>query len=117
VVNKNWLVSSFIDVEAWNAAGWNGTSFLTPSNSPPGMALIFRDAPAACRIFEGLRERLGATDRYEELQVSIIEGPIQGQSPGYTVYVGSNMRNVRARFVEAGAKFRARPTWLHDTIG
>jgi hypothetical protein len=102
-VNKpNMLLTSFIDVDAWNRAGWVGAGFLTPDGQPPVMGLMFRDKAAGREIFEGLRQRLGSTDEHEELQVSIIEGPIAGEPAGYTVYIGSNIHNVKARAAAAG---------------
>jgi hypothetical protein len=107
------LITNFIDIDAWNRAGWVGAGFLDEGSPGPIMGLMFRYKAVARQIFEDLRQRLGPIDKYEELQVSIIEGPIDGEPEGYTIYVGSNVENVRRHAVTLGAEV---PTEIH-TIG
>jgi hypothetical protein len=96
------IVTSFIDVDAWNRAGWTGAGFMTPPDDPPSMALMFRNEAAARSIFQGFRALVGPVDEHELLLVSIIEGPIEGQPKGYSIFIGSNVENVRARAVAQG---------------
>jgi hypothetical protein len=88
----------FIDVDEWNDAGWYGTLFLTYPNDtkPPGMALLFENENAGRKIFAGLIKRLGKKDTDDLLRVSIIEGDIPDEDPGYTVYIGVDMSNYEA---------------------
>jgi hypothetical protein len=67
-----------------------------PRAKPPGIALLFKNENAGRRIFAGLIKRLGKKDTDDLLRVSIIEGDIPGEDPGYTVYIGVDMINYEA---------------------
>lgn len=50
-----------------------GTAYgIVDPKAPPFMALIFKDAEAAILIFERWRERFGAADKEEEIQIGIV---------------------------------------------
>jgi SEFIR domain len=91
-----------IDVDLWNAARWQGTAVLYVPGRPPVLALAYRNEEAARKIFEGWHKRYGDNDEYEELRISIVEGPIKGEGDGYTVHVGPDPEAFRKRLKDAG---------------
>ncbi len=109
-MRRELLVQSFIDTPRWDAAGWHGTAYLTdPDNTaPPVIALQFRDATAGLAIFEGWRDRVGAVDQFEEIRLSIVEGPIAGAPAGYSILVtsepGNTVRRAQVHGVELDAQ-------------
>jgi hypothetical protein len=111
---KSMFITGFIDVELWNKATWKAVAVLSNMSTPPILGLAFQNEKAAREIFEGWRERFGSKDVYEELRVSIIEGHIPGEDPGYTVHVNSNVENI---FKRAESEGREVPSDVVMTIG
>lgn len=103
--NPAMFLSMPIDVDLWNTAKWSAAFFSYQPGKPPVLGLAFRDEAAARKIFEGWHERYGDNDQYEELRVSIIEGPVEGEEDGYTVQVGPDPDAVIKRFKDAGYAF------------
>lgn len=103
--NPAMFLSMPIDIDLWNTAKWSATFFSYQAGKPPVLGLAFRDEAAARKIFEGWHERYGDNDRYEELRVSIIEGPIPGEGDGYTVQIGPDPDAAIKRFKDAGYEF------------
>lgn len=93
-----------IDVELWNKARWISTGFMIAPDRPPILALGFLNGREAQEIFERWHHRYGARDTFEELRVSIVEGKIVGEDPGYSVHIGSDLENTIKRYEEAGLK-------------
>ena len=91
-----------IDVDLWNAAKWKGTAILYSPGEPPILGLAFLNEDAARKIFEGWHKRYGDRDQYEELRVSIVEGPVEGEGDGYTVHVGPDLDAFTKRLRDAG---------------
>jgi hypothetical protein len=85
-------VRSVIDVHQWDQAGWTGTAYgsLGPS-APPFMALMFRNADAATRIFERWRERFGERDEAEEIYIAIIRQYSSAHPAHYGMVVTSRL--------------------------
>ncbi|WP_159087020.1 SEFIR domain-containing protein [Loktanella sp. Alg231-35] len=88
-------VGGAIDVDLWNSAKWRGTFFVTgeflENGQIPYLGIGFSNPDAGLKIFEGWSERFGDNNSDEELRISIIEGPIQGQEAGYTVHIGTEL--------------------------
>ena len=103
--NPAMFLSTPIDVNLWNTAKWRATFFSHQQGKPPILGLAFRDEAAARKIFDGWHERYGIKDHYEELRVSIIEGPIRGKDDGYTVHIGHDPDAAIRRFRDAGYEF------------
>ena len=99
------LFPGLIDIAKWDAARWVATAFLhdPEGTSPPCLGLVFQNIHVGRAIFEAWLERLGTTDRYEELRIAIIEGDILGEAPGYSVHVSSDPLNTERR-LKAGGK-------------
>jgi len=96
------FVVGFIDVDLWNQAQWSGTFFMHNGIDPPWLGIIFQDRDSAKKIFQAWRERFGKYDLYEELRLSIVEGDIEGEEPGYSVHISADYENIFKRADELG---------------
>lgn len=95
-------VTGPINVDLWNEAHWQGTAVFLYENTPPALGLAFRKEKPARQIFEEWHKRYGQGDEFEELRISIIEGEIKGERPGYTVHVSVDFENTVKRYRAAG---------------
>lgn len=66
------------------------------------LGLVFKNIESGRRIFSGWRHYLGGTDVFDEIYISIIEGPIRGETPGYSVHISSDPPAVEARLRSEG---------------
>jgi hypothetical protein len=82
-------VANFIANPLWDQARWSGTTFRWhPSgNAPPVMGLCFEKALPAQELFSRWIDSGGNS---ESLWISIVEGHIPGQRPGYSVHISVN---------------------------
>ena len=86
-------VLSPIQLDLWNKAGWHGTAFMAHPQLPgPLLALHFRDADAARRIFEDWCERWGREGSDENVRISIITGVDQKEPFAYSMQVAPVFR-------------------------
>jgi len=101
---RSIFLGGFIDVDLWNNAQWYGTAFGFdgPMKEPPIMCLIFKEKEPAQEIMKKWLLRLGDTDKYNELRISIIEGDIPGEEQGYSVHISSNIENIIKRADDEG---------------
>lgn len=101
---KSLFIGGFIDVGLWDKAQWCGTAFGFNRNirEPPIMCFIFRDIEPAKEILKKWLIRLGETDEYNELMISIVEGDISGKGSGYSIHIGSNIQNIIKRADDEG---------------
>ncbi|MDO7834360.1 hypothetical protein Q4610_04815 [Sphingobium sp. HBC34] len=96
-------VLSPIQMDLWNKAGWHGTAFMVHPQLPgPLLALHFRDADAARRIFEDWRERWGREGSDENVRISIITGVDQKEPFAYSMQVAPVFRT---DLVQSGKTF------------
>ncbi|PLK22350.1 hypothetical protein C0V72_15400 [Porphyrobacter sp. TH134] len=96
-------VLSPIQMDLWNKAGWYGTAFMIHPQWPgPLLALHFRDADAARRIFEDWRERWGRVGSDENVRLSIVTGVSKREPFAYSMHVGPVFRT---SLVEKGKTF------------
>jgi hypothetical protein len=103
--NPIMYITGPIDVDLWNKAKWRGTFFMCYPNHPPILGLAFENEAAARNIFETWHERYGENDEYEELRISIIEGDVPDEKPGYSIHIGSDPDSAIKRFKDAGYEF------------
>ncbi|MFW6154288.1 MAG: hypothetical protein ACOC95_03635 [Planctomycetota bacterium] len=91
-------VMGFLGSDRWNDARWQGTTFHwhPTGEAPPVMGLVFADADAGKTVFGGWVGLGGNHDPYEELSVTIVEGPALGNAPGYIVHLGADARAAQA---------------------
>lgn len=91
-------IAGFTTSPLWIEAGWSSTTFRwhPTSAAPPVMGIVFSNAEKGRELFRGLIEEFGNADEAEELRVSIIEGDVPGQRPGYSVHIGPDPDALRA---------------------
>ena len=99
------LLMTMIDVDTWNEARWQGVLFLDSPNEPPAMGLFFLNELPARKIFTDLVAKIGKKDEDELLRVTIVEGSMLGQEPGYSVYLGPDIENIAAKAEREGHPF------------
>jgi hypothetical protein len=108
--NPKALLQIFTDPTEWDEAKWSGTVFLYDPDGGrkqiPGLGIGFADFDAGKRIFEGWIKRVGHRDEFEEIRVSIVEGPISGKPDGYTVLISSNPENTIRRKQQTNPDFQ-----------
>lgn len=86
---------NLINVPLWDRARWLGVMYVNQLDAPddsflPIMGLIFQNHIAGREIFKEWNERFHGEDKDGLLRVSIIEGHIKGQDPGYSVHITSD---------------------------
>src|SRR5437667_2301679 len=100
----------FTDPIEWDKAKWSGTVFIYDPEGQkkqiPGLGIGFVDFDAGKQIFEGWIKRVGHIDKFEEIRVSIIEGPLPGKPDGYTVLISSNPENTIRRKQQTDPEFK-----------
>jgi len=100
--DPTWFITSAINVKLWDKAKWTGVFFMHYEGRPPYLGLLFKDEAAAREIFRQWHERYGASDADEELRISIVEGDVKGEEPGYTVHISADLDVVARKFKQAG---------------
>ena len=100
----------FTDPVEWDKAKWSGTVFIYDQEGLrkqiPGLGIGFVDFDAGKHIFAGWMKRVGRSDEFEEIRVSIIEGQIPGKPDGYTVLISSNPENTIRRKQQTDPDFK-----------
>lgn len=83
-------VYTLCDPAIWDQAQWFGAMFAhdQSGNGPPLMGLMFRDVEAGKEVFRSFRRHVGINDKAGLIRISIVEGDIPGEKPGYSVVVG-----------------------------
>lgn len=67
-------VSSIINMDLWNAAGWKGMAYAPMVNRPPLLGLLFNSEEKGCSIFREWRERFGEKDVADEIRITVVKG-------------------------------------------
>jgi hypothetical protein len=82
----------------WAEAVWSSTTFRwhPQSAAPPVMGIVFDNTERGRELFRTLAEQIGNDDTTDQMRVSIIEGDVPGQRPGYTVHIGPDPESLRA---------------------
>ena len=95
---RNTLIKS----KKWDKANWVSIVYLFGNSEvdPPILGLIFKKLSAGNEIFKDWIEKLGHVDQYEVIRVSIIEGEMPDQIPGYSIVIGSNVEGEIKRLKE-----------------
>jgi len=100
--NPGAFLTGFIDVSLWGPAKWRGVFYMHDEVNPPWLGLLFQNEAPARKIFEQWHTRIGRSDKYEEMRISIIEGDIDGEPPGYSVFISANPLNIFKRADDQG---------------
>src|ERR1041385_1240823 len=119
------LLQCVTDPRQWADAQWRATAFLCDlrpdTTVAPAIGLAFRNFKAGKQIFDDWIKRFGHIDAFEELRISIIEGPLpstheSGPAPAsrhaslatandYTVFISSNLLNTIKRKQQNAPQF------------
>ncbi|MDM0822423.1 hypothetical protein [Clostridium perfringens] len=97
---NNMLLTSVINLDLWNKAGWRGVAFASNGESSPYMGLVFENREVAIEIFKEWLDRFGKKDIYDEIRVCIIEGEFDAEDYGYTVHINTNIDNMLSKCKE-----------------
>ncbi|MEX2111587.1 MAG: hypothetical protein WD845_00290 [Pirellulales bacterium] len=97
-------LTQLINISLWEVARWSATAFqFHPTGEcPPVLGIAFDDADAGREIFSEWVAMFGNDDQFEEIRVSIIEGDLPGQRPGYTVHISPDPVSIAARATAEG---------------
>lgn len=89
-------VTGLIDISLWDKAKWGGTvyGYHLGATMPPFLGLLFENPDIGKEIFCRWKKRIGDIDTHELIRISIIEGDIQKEPKGYSVFVGTNLNAV-----------------------
>jgi hypothetical protein len=75
----------------WDDAYWVASGFAFSPDNQAAIAFVFQNQEPALEVFRQWQSKLGRIDVDELLRISIIEGDIPGQAPGYTIHLTSNV--------------------------
>ena len=102
---KNLFVTSFIDINTWDKAGWGGVTYVfDPDNKkPPIFALTFESTDNAAKIFADWKE-LCKDEPFDDIDIAIIEGKVEGLGDGYFVHISTNIDRCVKRAEEQGCQ-------------
>jgi hypothetical protein len=95
---------ALFDAEAWDKAVWCGVAYLhDPSGvDAPAVGFIFKRQTFGRKIFKGWQQLFGPRDLREELRLTIIEGEVPGEEPGYSVHIGWDPERLAEREMAEG---------------
>lgn len=107
------FLSTPIDIEKWNAAGWKGMLYCLDPTRPPVLGLLFKNYTAAVKIFEEWNRRWGDAYADENLVVEYVvppfpekcdvyKDPERSYGNGYFVYIGPNIDAAIDRAIKRG---------------
>jgi len=93
------VIWSLFNVEQWDRANWRATLFMTDEDPtlPPCLGIAFENGEIGREVFRKLRLVLGDHDPFDELRISIVEGDVAGEAPGYYVHLMSEPDNTAKR--------------------
>lgn len=100
---KNMFITSMIDLKSWDKAKWSGVAYMfDPENeTPPLMALLYKDKESASKIFEDWRKLCGE-NVFKDIEITIIEKKNIGKADGYFVHITTNMKECIKRAEKQG---------------
>jgi tetratricopeptide (TPR) repeat protein len=81
---------SIIRQHLWEAAGWEGVSYIIPSSKPPILAFLFNDEAKAKAIFEDWKQKFGEQDYDEIIRITMVRGIYKKNPTWYRALVTTN---------------------------
>jgi hypothetical protein len=123
--NESASYTQLINVSLWKAANWCATTFQfhKTSECPPVMGLVFENIEKGREIFAEWVSRFGHVDLFEEIRISIIEGTLPGQPPGYAVHICPDPVGIAAKatsddiVLEQNMSYLGRMNWMYPIAG
>jgi len=108
--NPSMFIDTPINLELWNQAEWHGVVYCYGNQNiydvPPSLGIIFKNKNAAENIFNDWKEKYGNVDSDDEIRVSIIEGDVEGEEPGYFVHITYDYDKRIQKFKKNGVEFK-----------
>ena len=101
---ENMYIVMFFNEEHWAKAKWKGMYYEIPPNDVPRVGICFEDAEAGSMIFKEWQDRFGKVDQFDELRISFVLGPIDGQGPGYSVVLSPDLPGILQRYMTTGVR-------------
>ena len=98
---RTLLVTSMIDLDAWDKAIWRGAGFVLGYMPLPVLLLPFVNEQYAIKIFQDWITTIGKEDKNEDIRIALVEGEVSGEASGYYVVIGNNIDEAIKR-AEAG---------------
>lgn len=94
-----WVVDS-----RWHQAKWKATcyQFDPAGECPPVMGLAFDNSEKGRELFRSWTAVNGNRDELEEIRITVIEGEIPGERPGYFVHISPDPENSMVRATAEG---------------
>ena len=95
----------------WLTAGWSAMAYQwhPTSEAPPVLGLSFDNADVGRQLFQSWIDDYGHHDELDEIRVSIIEGDIPGQDPGYSIHICPDPDNSLVRATAEGIALNMLP--------
>jgi hypothetical protein len=98
--HSKWKTLSLIRESLWNKAKWLGIGVVAFADSPPILAIIFREREPATQIFNHWAKEIGKIEDASALRICIIKHVDKKQPSHYRVVIGSNVEQAEVRRVE-----------------
>lgn len=101
---KSMFISTIIDLDLWDKAGWKAMSTIVDPafQSPPVLGFVFGDNQVGDTIFHRLKKRFGYSDYKNEIRVSVIHGISKSRPQDYKVHFGSNWESMFEKLESTG---------------
>lgn len=101
---KSLFVTSIIDLDLWNKAGWKAMAYLSDPGleQPPLVGFVFEDNEVGAEIFRSLRDRFGPVDSSEEIRLSFVSGISTDRPQDYKVHFGTDWSSFSKKLKQAG---------------
>ncbi len=105
----SWIINPL-----WQEARWSGTSyqFDRTDESPPVMGLTFENPEKGKELFKAWTEKYGNHDELEEIRITVIEGEIPDERPGYFIHICPDPENSMVRATAEGFAIDTTPLQL-----
>lgn len=89
--HDNRKMISFINLDLWDKAKWEGVGFIFHPEMGLFIAICFKNIEIGKEIFKELIDKLGKTDTNDKLRFSIIRGTNKKNPHWYKVHLGTNL--------------------------
>jgi hypothetical protein len=96
--------AAWVSDPLWHEAKWTATSYQFDGGGdfPPVMGLAFENCEKGRQLFKNWTGKNGNCDELEEIRITVIEGDIPGDKPGYFGRIGCDSENSMIRATAMG---------------
>lgn len=98
----------------WLMAGWSAMAYQwhPTSDAPPILGITCENPAIGRELFQSWIAKYGHHDELEEIRISIVEGEIPGQDPGYSIHICPHPENSLVRATAEGIALNIVPFTL-----